>query len=86
MYNARAASALQQKHGVQQVTTQETLHEILQILPENRLDQLLDFARFLSEHDEREAWRKFGRNQLARAYGPDEPEYSLDDLKPELNE
>jgi hypothetical protein len=46
----------------------------------------LDFARFLSEQDEREAWRKFGRSQLARAYGPGEPEYDLDDIKPELNE
>ena len=68
------------------MTTQEALDEILQILPDNRLDEVLDFARFLSERDERDAWQKFGRNQLARAYGPDEPEYSLDDLKPELNE
>ena len=65
------------------MSTQEALHEIFQILPENQLHEVLDFARFLSE---REAWRTFGRNQLARAYGPDEPEYSLEDLKPELNE
>jgi hypothetical protein len=68
------------------VSTQEALHEILQILPENQLHEVLDFARFLSEHDDREAWRTFGRNQLARAYGSDEPEYSLEDLKPELTE
>lgn len=68
------------------MTTQEALREIIQVLPEDRLQEVLDFAKFLSEHDEREAWQKFGRNQLARAYGPDEPEYNLDDLKPELTE
>ncbi len=31
-------------------------------------------------------WEQFGLAQLARAYGPNEPEYTLDDAKPELNE
>jgi uncharacterized protein YaeQ len=86
LYNVRLAATAQREYGAQPVTTQEALNEILQILPMNRLDEVLDFARFLSEQDEREAWRKFGRSQLARAYGPDEPEYDLDDIKPELNE
>lgn len=33
---------------------------------------------------EDEGWREFGRRQLARAYGDDEPEYSVGDIKPEL--
>ena len=39
----------------------------------------------LSKDDqEREDWARFGRQNLARAYGDDEPEYALADLK-ELN-
>jgi len=44
----------------------------------------LEFARFLSLREDREAWQEFGRRQLARAYGNEEPEYTLDDIKPEL--
>jgi hypothetical protein len=65
------------------MSTKETLEEILLALPEHRLHEVLDFARFLTWQDERTAWQHFGRTQLARAYGPDEPEYSLDDVPPE---
>jgi hypothetical protein len=67
------------------MTTREALEEILQGLPEDRVTEVLDFARFLSWQEEREAWRQSGRDQLARAYGPHEPDYTLEDLKPELN-
>jgi hypothetical protein len=66
------------------MTTKETLEEILLVLPEHRLDELVDFARFLCWQDERAAWQHFGRTQLAKAYGPDEPDYRLSDIKPEL--
>jgi hypothetical protein len=66
------------------MTSKELLDGILQSLPENRLREVLDFARFLSLQEDREAWQEFGRRQLARAFGEDEPEYSLDDIKPEL--
>ena len=62
----------------------ELLEGVLQSLPENRIQEVLDFARFLSVQEDRQAWQEFGREQLARAYGDDEPEYSLDDVKPEL--
>ena len=36
-----------------------------------------------SEHDsERAEWAALSAQSLARAYGDDEPEYTLDDLKP----
>jgi len=67
------------------MTTKEALEEILQGLPESRLSEVMDFARFLSWQEERDSWRQFGRAQLARAYGPDEPDYTLEDHKPELD-
>ena len=67
------------------MTTKEALEEILLTLPEHRLDELVDFARFLSWQDERAAWQRFGHAQLAKAYGPDEPDYSRNDIKPELS-
>jgi hypothetical protein len=67
------------------MTTREALEEIVQGLPENRVNEILDFARFLSWQEEREAWRQAGRASLARAYGPEEPDYTLEDLKAELN-
>jgi hypothetical protein len=60
------------------------LEQILHGLPESRLQEVLDFARFLGLQEDREAWQGFGRRQLAHAYGDSEPEYSLDDIKPEL--
>jgi hypothetical protein len=68
------------------VTTREALDVVLQELPQHRLVQLLDFAKFLRLQDESEAWQQFGQMQLARAYGSDEPEYSLADVERKLAE
>jgi hypothetical protein len=73
------------KGGGAEMTTREALDEVLQDLPEDRVTEILDFARFLSWQEERETWRQSGRAQLARAYGPNEPDYTLEDLKPELD-
>jgi hypothetical protein len=58
------------------VTAKEALEQILVELPENRLGEVIDFAKFLSKQEEYEAWRHFGQTQLAKAYGDDEPEYT----------
>jgi hypothetical protein len=63
------------------VSARDTLNNFLDSLPEQRLREILDFAEFLSAREEDSAWQQFGQTQLARAYGPDEPEYSLGDLK-----
>ena len=65
--------------------TMNQAHEILAGLSEDQLREVVDFARFLQARQEYEEWRQFGAQQLARAYGPDEPEYTEADLKPELN-
>jgi hypothetical protein len=67
------------------MTAREMLDQVLVELPEDRVAEVLDFARFVSSREEREAWRQSGRAQLARAYGDNEPDYSEADLKPELN-
>ena len=38
-------------------------------------EQAADFKKEVVE--EEEEWRRFGAQQLARAYGPDEPDYRL---------
>ena len=64
------------------MTSRESLEQVLQQLPEERLREVARFARFLLTEEEQEEWRAFGRAQLSRAYGDDEPEYSEVDLKP----
>lgn len=64
------------------MSVRESLERVLQALPEERVREVLEFAESL-RGQEAIAWRQFGQNQLARAYGPDEPEYTLADLKPE---
>ena len=66
------------------MTTKEAIVQTLEELPDNRLSEVLAFARFLTVQEESEAWSRFGRSSLASAYGNDEPEYTEADLKPEL--
>ena len=71
--------------GALAVTKKQVLDKVLQEFPESRWGEVLDFARFLSVQNEQGAWSRFGRSQLARACGDDEPEYTEADLKPELD-
>jgi hypothetical protein len=64
------------------MTTKQALEQVVQDLPEDRLRELLDFARFLSWQEERHLWQQFGRDQFAKASGPDEPDYDEADLEP----
>jgi hypothetical protein len=65
------------------MSVKDALEKILDGLPEMRQREVLDFAEFLSWQQEREEWRHLGKAQFARAYGPNEPEYTTADLKPE---
>jgi hypothetical protein len=67
------------------VTARDALVQVIQDLPDDRVGEVLDFARRLTTQGDREAWSRFGRSSLARAYGADEPEYTEADLKPELD-
>ena len=65
------------------MTTKQALTELLEDMSEEELREVLDFARFMSSRAEREAWGALAFAQLERAYGPDEPEYTEADLRPE---
>jgi len=52
-------------------------------LPLNALLAVTVLSPSTPEHDsERAEWAALSAQSLARAYGDDEPEYTLDDLKP----
>ena len=68
-------------HGVTIMSVRQSLQKVLEELPEDRLREVLDFARFLAAQREREQWTRAALQQFAGAYAPDEPEYSVADVK-----
>jgi hypothetical protein len=72
------------------MTAKEKLLKVLDNLPELRQYEVLDFARYVlwlekQAKEELEDWTRFGEDQFSKCYGPDEPEYTEADLKPEQN-
>ena len=67
--------------GVMLTSRLQSVEKVLEELPEERPREVLDFARFLASQREREQWAEAARQHFAGAYGPDEPEYGLDDVK-----
>jgi hypothetical protein len=70
------------------MSLRERLDKVLADLPERRLCEVFDFARYLlwleqRDREEREDWQRCGLAELANAEGPDEPEYTEADFKPE---
>jgi hypothetical protein len=54
---------------------------MIEALPDERVNQLFDFAKYLSWQQESRDWREFGKQQFAKAFGDDEPEYSEADVQ-----
>jgi hypothetical protein len=72
------------------MTFRERLDQVLASLPDNRLSEIYDFARYLrwleqQEKEERAAWTSWSPSQIEQLYGPDDDEYTEADIKPELN-
>lgn len=67
------------------MTVRQSLEKVLEELPEARLHEVLDFARFVASRREQEQWIETARHHFAAGYGLDEPEYSVSDVKPETN-
>ena len=64
------------------MSARRALDEVLEQLPEDRVAELLDYARFLAIRTEAQEWQRLGRQQFARAYGENEPDYTLADIRP----
>jgi hypothetical protein len=58
------------------MTVRESLEQVLSNLSDERLEQVRDFAEYLALKADLEVMQQFGREQFARAYGDNEPEYS----------
>ena len=72
------------------MTTRDAINKVLDDLPEARLWEVLDFARYLrwlekEEKEEHDAWHRLNPALAADLSGPDEPEYTEGDIKPGLN-
>ena len=67
------------------MTTRNKLNQLLSELSEERLRQVLEYTEFLSSKDEDEAWRSFGLERAALLYEGDDSDYTVDDIKPDLN-
>ena len=65
------------------MSIKENLDKLLDSLPEAQVREVLEFAEFLNWRRDSDSWRKFGRAQLAKAYGDDEPEYGAIDRERE---
>lgn len=63
------------------MTTKDALARVLDRLDEERLREVLDFARFVGARDEQREWSDLALDGLARAWGPDEPDYTEADIK-----
>ena len=68
------------------MSAKRALVELLERLPEERVQEILNFARSVSSTEEREEWAQFGREQFSRAYGENEPESTIGDIKPSLDQ
>ena len=65
------------------MSTKEALSRLLDGMPEEQQREVLDFALFLGRRAEQHAWTGLALKGLERTYGPDEPEYTEADFKPE---
>ena len=61
------------------MSVKEALGKFLDSMSEEKLREVLEYAEFLNWRDEQEGYRQFGKAQFSRAYGDNEPEYSLSD-------
>ncbi len=65
------------------MTVRDQVLKVLEQLPDDRVRQVLDFARFLQREDAgtRDEWMQSALAQFEAGYGPDEPEYTLADVR-----
>jgi hypothetical protein len=72
------------------MTTREAIDKVLKDLPEPRLWEVLDFARYLrwlekEANEECAAWHRLNAAQAALSDGPEEPVYTEADIKRKIS-
>lgn len=69
------------------MSTREALIQVVESLPEPQVREVLDFAQFIQHRVLRaqDPWDRMAISAFAGGFGPDEPEYTEEDVKPELN-
>ena len=77
----RAVPVYNSRREVVRMTVRELLNTVLDGLSEEQLREVADFAMFLRSRAEDELWSRFSLEQLAKAYGPDEPDYGEVDVQ-----
>ena len=63
------------------MSVKESLAKVVGRLGEEQQKELLLFAEYLAARDDCERWKEAGYTQFAHAYAPDEPEYSMSDIR-----
>lgn len=67
------------------MSRREASAQSLELMPGEQVEQVLNYSACIDWLQQRGEWQAAGRAPLARAYGPGEPGYTLDDLKRVLN-
>lgn len=62
------------------MTTREIVAELIERLPEELLREVQHYAEYLHARSQNEQWSHVSLAHLGEHYGPDEEEYSSDDL------
>ncbi len=65
------------------MTVRQKVDELLSGMSEEQQRIVLELARFLSAQSQQDEWRRAARDQFAKAYGDEEPEYTDADVKAE---
>ncbi len=62
------------------MTTKEKVVELIERLPEELLQEVQHYAEYLYATSQNEQWSRISLTHLSARYGPDEAEYSSNDL------
>jgi hypothetical protein len=62
------------------MTTKEVVVELIERLPEELLQEVQHYAEYLYVRSQNEQWSRISLAHMGTRYGPDEAEYSLNDL------
>jgi len=63
------------------MSARDTLESLITDWPDEKIDRVVEFVRFLQWSEDRAQWQAVAMQGLSLAYGDDEPEYTAADIK-----